>query len=209
RPTTDSPPPSSPYSGPRPTNLKPHSDWTIEWVPLTRSEQLDMLGLRPEDLRVLISTIRDASQDWTDKSKCAEDVRKLVRHFADGLPLSLHPQFTRRTVVNDKLWNFWTSRIGGMITVTDADPVRWTHIHGVKGDEFDAVVLAISDPVRGQPHVLDDWHNGRNSELRRVLYVGASRARKVLILVIPPNRLDQLTHLLSTSGVKHEVTVAM
>ncbi|WP_460581647.1 3'-5' exonuclease [Gordonia jinhuaensis] len=96
-----------------------------------------------------------------------------------------------------------------MITVTDADPVRWTHIHGVKGDEFDAVVLAISDPVRGQPHVLDDWHNGRNSELRRVLYVGASRARKVLILVIPPNRLDQLTHLLSTSGVKHEVTVAM
>ncbi len=27
------PPPSSPYSGPRPTNLKPHSDWTIEWVP--------------------------------------------------------------------------------------------------------------------------------------------------------------------------------
>ena len=32
RPTTDSPPPSSPYSGPRPTNPKPHSDWTIEWV---------------------------------------------------------------------------------------------------------------------------------------------------------------------------------
>ncbi len=35
RPTTDSPPPSSPYSGPRPTNPKPHSDWTIEWVPLS------------------------------------------------------------------------------------------------------------------------------------------------------------------------------
>ena len=30
-----SPQPSSVYSGPRPTNPKPHSDWTSEWVPLT------------------------------------------------------------------------------------------------------------------------------------------------------------------------------
>ncbi len=33
-PTADSAQPSSPYSGPRPTNPKPHSDWTTKRVPL-------------------------------------------------------------------------------------------------------------------------------------------------------------------------------
>ncbi len=30
------PPPSSLYSGPRPTNPKSHSDWTTDWFPLKR-----------------------------------------------------------------------------------------------------------------------------------------------------------------------------
>ena len=34
-PTANSPQPSSLYSGPRPTNPKPHSDWTTKRVPLT------------------------------------------------------------------------------------------------------------------------------------------------------------------------------
>jgi putative transposase len=34
-PTENSPQPSSLYSGPRPTNPKPHSDWTTKRVPLT------------------------------------------------------------------------------------------------------------------------------------------------------------------------------
>src|SRR5215213_1601021 len=33
-PTASSPQPSSPYSGPRPTNPKSHSDWTTKRVPL-------------------------------------------------------------------------------------------------------------------------------------------------------------------------------
>jgi len=34
-PTANSHQPSSLYSGPRPTNPKPHSDWTTKWVPLS------------------------------------------------------------------------------------------------------------------------------------------------------------------------------
>ena len=51
-------------------------------------------------------------------------------------------------------------------------------IHSSKGKEYDAVLLAL--PKTG-PHVgLDDWEAGVNSEPRRVLYVGASRARLLL-----------------------------
>src|SRR5208283_2916636 len=37
-PTANSPQPSSLYSGPRPTNPKPHSDWTTKRVPLTATQ---------------------------------------------------------------------------------------------------------------------------------------------------------------------------
>jgi hypothetical protein len=39
-PTATSPRPSSLYSGPRPTNPKPHSDWTTKRVPLTSAALL-------------------------------------------------------------------------------------------------------------------------------------------------------------------------
>ncbi|MDH3013974.1 hypothetical protein QEN44_22820, partial [Gordonia alkanivorans] len=42
---------SSPYSGPRPTNLKPHSDWTIEWVPLKWANASD------EWVRLLVAEV--------------------------------------------------------------------------------------------------------------------------------------------------------
>jgi superfamily I DNA/RNA helicase len=48
--------------------------------------------------------------------------------------------------------------------------------------EFDAVLLALPAGLRKTNglDVLDEWEQGLNREARRVLYVGASRARRVL-----------------------------
>lgn len=46
-PTTDSPQPSPPYSRPRPTNPKPHSDETTKRVPFSRSQTCPAALARP------------------------------------------------------------------------------------------------------------------------------------------------------------------
>ena len=71
------------------------------------------------------------------------------------------------------------------------------HIHAVKGAEFDAVLLDIEDQPKGtRPHILKLWQPEDTSEARRVLYVGASRARRLLVLAVPPKHLDALRDIL-------------
>ncbi|VEG51768.1 transposase ISMyma01_aa2-like protein [Mycolicibacterium aurum] len=57
-PTTNSPQPSLPSSGPRPTNRKSHSDWTTNRVPLKRSDGAPWPSRRTSPLRVLRSLRR-------------------------------------------------------------------------------------------------------------------------------------------------------
>jgi superfamily I DNA/RNA helicase len=95
-----------------------------------------------------------------------------------------------------------------MLEGTEVADIRWSHIHGVKGEEFDGVILALPSRARAGVHVLDDWEQEINSEARRVLYVGASRAKKALVLVVPPARWEQLERILKRDGVQHAVTRA-
>lgn len=181
-------------------------DWPTGSTVLTRDEQLERLVLRPEESRVVVSKLLVASLQWPDKKSCSTSVRELLHEFASDLPVSLSSRLSQRLVVQEKVWKFWESRTGGMFLAKKSDTVRWSHIHGVKGDEFDGVVLAIPANSMGTTHVLDDWESGLNSEKRRVFYVGASRAGKVLVLVVPKARRDQLLALLSAAEVPHTVT---
>jgi DNA helicase-2/ATP-dependent DNA helicase PcrA len=67
----------------------------------------------------------------------------------------------------------------------------------VKGAEFDAVLLEIEEQPKGtRPHILELWRSQETSEARRVLYVGASRARRLLVLAVPLKHLDALREVL-------------
>jgi superfamily I DNA/RNA helicase len=178
-------------------------DWPTGNAAETREQQIELLAVEPEQIRMIVSKLLAASRQWPDKKACSTSVRGLLEEFASDLPVSLSPSLGQRLVVQDKVWKFWESRTEGMFETTNVDSIRWTHIHGVKGDEFDGVVLAIPATATGAAHVLDDWAGGLNSEQRRVFYVGASRARKVLVLVVPKVRQDQLLAILSAAGVPH------
>lgn len=56
--------------------------------------------------------------------------------------------------------------------------------------------------------MIDDWQNGRATEARRVLYVGVTRARRLVVLVTPPGRRAQLEQILNRDGISYELTVA-
>ncbi|WP_328954067.1 ATP-dependent helicase [Kitasatospora purpeofusca] len=81
-------------------------------------------------------------------------------------------------------------------------------IHGVKGQEFPAVALTLPARMRKDTTgrtVLDDWEFGFQTEARRVLYVGASRAQALLMLVVPAVQTERVTKLLSRDAVPYQV----
>ncbi|KZM71752.1 hypothetical protein AWN90_03360 [Nocardia terpenica] len=67
----------------------------------------------------------------------------------------------------------------------------------MKGGEYDAVLLEIEDSPKGnREHILDLWRSPDTSEAKRVLYVGASRARRLLVLATPLRHLETLRAIL-------------
>ena len=86
------------------------------------------------------------------------------------------------------------------------DTFAFGTIHSVKGREFPAVVVVLPKNLltdADNRHVLDHWEQGMSSELRRVLYVGASRAQKLLILAMHTDHVNRVTSRLSEDGVPH------
>lgn len=76
-------------------------------------------------------------------------------------------------------------------------------IHSVKGREFEAVALVIPQqliPDDDGKTCLDLWGDGVDGESRRVLYVGATRARRLLILAVHTTHANRVRGLLPTDS---------
>ncbi|KQY58848.1 hypothetical protein ASD11_04235 [Aeromicrobium sp. Root495] len=175
---------------------------------VARADQLAALKIEPEQLRVEVARLLQDSLTWADAKKCKASVRAIYEGFAAACHIDLQPDVGRRLLIPPKVWEFWQSRTEGMLVGSEVEGVRWGHVHGVKGEEFDAVVLHIPSRPGAASHVLDDWEHQESSEQRRVMYVGASRARKLLVLVVPPGLRTQIERILTNSNVPYALTVA-
>ncbi|WP_083213354.1 ATP-dependent helicase [Mycobacterium malmoense] len=184
-----------------------HFDWPDDRPTEGRSDQLELLGLSSEELRGIAGQLLKSSHDWHDTDSCKSHVRRIIEDLAGRTDVALMPRVGTRLQISPKVWSFWESRTAGLLSETP-DALRWGHVHGVKGDEFEAVIMALPSASSATTHVLDDWRDGNNSEQRRVLYVGVSRAMKELVLVVPQSRRDQLVSILAAGGIQHSVTVA-
>ncbi len=79
--------------------------------------------------------------------------------------------------------------------------IPWGTIHSVKGQEFEAVALVIPQQLiraADGKTCLDLWSDGVDGESRRVLYVGATRARRLLIVAVHTSHADRVRVLLQT-----------
>jgi superfamily I DNA/RNA helicase len=102
-------------------------------------------------------------------------------------------------------WKAWTR--AGQAPRQSLD-IAGAHIHSVKGGERDAVLLDIEDePIGPRPYVVQLWAARETHEARRVLYVGASRARRLLVLAVTPRHLEALREVLERSAVPTEFLI--
>jgi superfamily I DNA/RNA helicase len=91
------------------------------------------------------------------------------------------------------------------LTSDDIQRFRSATIHSVKGQEFPGVVVVVPKNPRkdAHGHVLDHWENQLSTEPRRVLYVGASRAQRLLIFAVHNSHMERVAELLTASDVLH------
>ncbi|WP_299520125.1 UvrD-helicase domain-containing protein [uncultured Serinicoccus sp.] len=183
-------------------------DWGDDGAPGTRLEQLEKLGITSDQLRILISRFITEGPRWTSREACSASIRGIVEVGANATQLPLISTVANRLAKpRENVWRAWASRTENVL-LPEVKAVKWTHVHAAKGDEFDAVIYALPSRAVDGSHVLDDWEQGKNTEARRVVYVGVSRARQLVALVVPEGRVDQLERILERDKVPYEVANA-
>jgi DNA helicase-2/ATP-dependent DNA helicase PcrA len=175
-------------------------DWGDKHQGAGFRERLDVLGLEPAHLNLLIREVIRASSSWTDRSHPKLSIIQLLTARFPNPSVPFVSLGRRYVKVTEKDWDF------SMTPPATGLAFNSLHIHAVKGAEFEAVMLDI--PLRKRrekPHVLDDWESSTASEALRVLYVGASRARRLLVLAVPPSRSGQTLRILAANGIEAEI----
>jgi DNA helicase II / ATP-dependent DNA helicase PcrA len=171
----------------------------------SREEKLKAAGIEQSELRVIVSRLVDSSTSWTTADEAVSSIRAVLDDTLARIPLEHTPVAVRFKTLDAADWLFWQQ---AMTTSGENVAVSAAHIHSVKGSERDAVLLEIeSEPKGSRPHVIDLWKSRDTSESRRVLYVGASRARRLLALAVPPKHLDSLREVLDASDIPVEYII--
>jgi DNA helicase II / ATP-dependent DNA helicase PcrA len=160
----------------------------------TIDEDLEQLGMSTRWIREAAMRVVCGSDPRTgDRS----DYTAAVRQIVQALPW---PHGT--VVTNQRLGtppeSDWSAL--GMDVPSGAPPLPWMIIHGAKGREFDAVTLVIPRAVRADEAgltCLDHWEHGSDGESRRVLYVGATRAIKHLMIAVHKDHYERVLTLLA------------
>jgi hypothetical protein len=147
-------------------------DWTADEGAISTTRQLELLERRPAWLRVVAARLVAAVNDCSSAQEFGTTARLYLAQALAGSARELVPLGGRLQKPDDA---HWTAFSADVIVVA-----RLGHgtVHSAKGKEYDAVLLAL--PRSGPHNGLDDWEADENSEARRVLYVGASRARQLL-----------------------------
>ncbi|MHB1342528.1 MAG: UvrD-helicase domain-containing protein [Coriobacteriia bacterium] len=170
-------------------------DWPDDLKRSCRSNRLDALNRDSAWLRQSAARFVAGLGEPADASAFGVAARSVLNDILAGLamePVAVHQHVKKPT---EDIW-------AGLDLVPAASMLRFDTIHGAKGKEFPAVLIALPDSLRKTDGrtVLDDWAAGFNTEPRRVLYVGASRAQRLLAFGAGPHATE-VAEMLIKAGV--------
>lgn len=129
-----------------------------------------------------------------------------MRSEIDALGIPPAPGVSTRSFFRTPSRGSWSRHLEGP-PATDA-ALRYATVHEAKGREYEAVCLVIPPnraPENRTNALLDAWEARTDSEPKRVVYVGATRAMQLLCLAIPQGATDRIRQILENGQVLHEV----
>lgn len=175
-------------------------DWPQEIRPMGRDAKLIQLDRRSEWLRQAAGAMAANLCDIASKDDFGTRSRQIMKRVLQPLAFPMVEVSQRLKKPTDGVWE-QCNAVWDQPGVLASDT-----IHGVKGGEAAAVLVALPDTLRKikGKDVLDNIEEGNNTEARRVLYVGASRAKDVLAFGAG-RHAARLAAILGTSGVAVEI----
>lgn len=172
-----------------------------ELTKASRDEQLEAAGLDRAQVRMVVGHLLEASKDWASSEDAVTSIRQVIKDALTGLPVEATATGNRFRAIDAAEWSLWEQALSAAATA-DPNSVTGAHIHSVKGGEYDAVLLEIETDARGaRDHILELWKSDETSEARRVFYVGASRARRLLVLATPSQHVASLREIMEANGI--------
>lgn len=169
-------------------------EWSSNEERLPVRQQLELLNRDRIWIRSVIGVLWSASQTWTDRESAKYSIKSILGYHLGGENHSLIGTLAKRVQIDEALWTFWTQCLTA--SVSGASKMRWSTVHGAKGQEFPAVLIEAPDP-----QTISDWRQGTLSESRRVFYVGVSRAERLLTIHVPKSRISPLAGWLESEGI--------
>ena len=163
--------------------------------------KLAYLGLESRWLRLVIGRLMRESDDWTDSASCKSSLVSILEQELGSLGVGFGKSTLKQKMnqVRPDAWNFWSESRSAQV---DKSTLQWSTIHGAKGNEYDAVLLDIPSKKAEAAWLADEA-----SEEKRVFYVGASRARRLLAIATPKSRLKEFKATLDRFGIKYEALI--
>lgn len=181
-----------------------------ESVHASYEDKLTALGISVNMIRYvmvkLASFLINQSEDL-DRGKCSEYIQQCLSEYLPNQALdkstdekSIPQRFPK---IKEEDWRIWEN----CINVSDVrHMIQCSHIHAVKGEEFEAVLLS----TKHSKGTIPIWNvnntnalaDGEDAEVLRTFYVGASRAKRVLAIGVDKKDKDQLLQWLFTLGLR-------
>jgi hypothetical protein len=87
---------------------------------------------------------------------------------------------------------------------SDLAAITWGTIHEAKGSEHGAVCVVIP-PGNYTEELIVAWESRTDSESKRVIYVGATRAEKLLAIALPAPFVDRVAAIMQAGQVAFEI----
>ncbi len=164
---------------------------------VTVDEAAPRLGVHVSEIRTYVIDLCSAVDPVNEsRDVVAERLRTMLCEKNWKIPPIV--QLAKVKTVSESTWN----ALGFSVAHYDHFPFRT--IHAAKGQEFEAVCLVI--PSAPKTASRDEagafaWIDDSACEPRRVLYVGASRAKRLLCLAVHKSLIEEVKEKLESDGV--------
>jgi hypothetical protein len=127
-----------------------------------------------------------------------------ARRACEALGLSCPPAQTPARFFRNPPNRTWARGLRSRAEVE----IQSSTVHEAKGKQFDGVVLVIPPDRAPTNHTMElftAWENGTELEPKRVVYVGVTRARRLVVLAIPSAHLARCQAILEAARVSFEM----
>lgn len=153
----------------------------------------EQIGVNERWLRSSALRLIHGARPDIGRAAYAVELRRMVKGLGWPTSVTLANLGNQLATPSEANWND--------LALNAPTTIPWGTIHSVKGREFDAVVLVIPNQLTPDAEgntCLDLWSQGIDGESRRVLYVGATRARRLLVVAVHESHEGRVAGLLQT-----------